>query len=56
VKLAEAGLIFCLAVHAIGGLRLLMLEAFGWTPRQRALAIGSVVASALLGSAFLISA
>ncbi len=56
VKLAEAGLIFCLAVHLVGGVRVLMLEAHGWRPSQRAAAIGGIVGAALLGAAFLIVA
>ncbi len=56
VKLAEAGLIFCLAVHLIGGIRVLMLESHGWRPGQRAFAIGGIAGAALLGALFLITA
>lgn len=56
VKFAEAGLIFCLAVHLLGGLRVLMIEAHGWRPGQRRLVMGSVALAALLGTAFLIGA
>jgi fumarate reductase subunit D len=56
VKFAEAGLIFCLTVHLIGGVRVLMLEAHGWRPGQRVFAISALVAAALLGALFLITA
>jgi fumarate reductase subunit D len=56
VKLAEAGLVFCLAVHLVGGVRVLMLEAHGWRPGQRTVAIGGIIAAALVGAAFLIVA
>jgi fumarate reductase subunit D len=56
VKFAEAGLIFCLAVHLTGGVRVLMLEVHGWRPGQRAFAIGGILSAALLGAAFLIVA
>ena len=56
VKLAEAGLIFCLAVHLIGGLRVLMLETRGWRPGQRNLAILGVASAAIVAAAFLIGA
>lgn len=56
VKFAEAGLIFFLAVHLIGGLRVMMLETRGWTPTQRSLAIGGVAVAAMTGALFLIGA
>jgi len=56
VKFAEAGLVFLLAVHLIGGLRLLMIETHGWRPGQQTFAIASVVVAALAGAGFLIKA
>jgi fumarate reductase subunit D len=56
VKFAEAGLIFCLAVHLVGGVRVLMLEAHGWRPGQRAIAISGIVGAALVGATFLLVA
>lgn len=56
VKFAEAGLIFCLAVHLAGGVRVLLLETHGWRPGQRAMAIGGICAAALLGALFIITA
>lgn len=35
VKTAEFGLVFLLAVHMFGGLRLLALEFLPWSPRQK---------------------
>lgn len=35
VKLAEAGLVFLLAVHMAGGLRLLALELLAWSHWQK---------------------
>lgn len=49
VKLAEFGLVFLLAVHMFGGLRLMALEFLPWSDRQKTLAAG------VLGVAFLIS-
>jgi fumarate reductase subunit D len=46
VKFAEAGLVFLLAAHAFGGLRLMALEHLGWTARQKT-AVAAVVAGAL---------
>jgi fumarate reductase subunit D len=56
VKFAEAGLVFFLAVHLIGGLRVLMIEAHGWKPGQRTAAIGGVAVAAVIGALFLIGA
>ena len=56
VKLAEAGVLFCLAAHLVGGLRVLMLETHGWRPGQRNLAIAGVIVAALAGAAYLIKA
>ena len=38
VKFAEFGLVFLLAVHLFGGLRLLALEFLPWRPIQKTLA------------------
>ena len=45
VKLAELGLVFLLAVHLFGGLRLLALEWLPWTPSQKTLAAGATAIS-----------
>jgi len=49
VKLAEFGLVFLLAVHLFGGLRLMVLEFLPWSPHQKTMA-GSAVALAFLVS------
>lgn len=54
VKLAEAGLVALLALHLIGGIRVMMIESRGWRPGQRTMAIGGIVAAAAAGLAFLI--
>ena len=56
VKFAEAMLVFLLAVHLLGGVRVMLIEARGWQPGQRNLVLASIAISALLGAAFLIGA
>jgi fumarate reductase subunit D len=56
VKLSEAGLVGLLAVHMLGGLRLLLLENFLWTGGQKAVAWLVVAAAALVAAAFLAGA
>lgn len=56
VKLAEFGLVFLLAVHTAGGLRLMALEHLGWSARQKSLAAGAVGLALLLSGTFLLRA
>ncbi|MCP3970777.1 MAG: succinate dehydrogenase, cytochrome b556 subunit [Rhodobacteraceae bacterium] len=56
VKFAEFGLVFLLAVHAFGGLRLLALELLPWTPGQKTLAAGAVAGAVLVCGVFLLNA
>lgn len=56
VKLAETGLVFLLAVHMFGGLRLIALEWLPWTPAQKTLAAGAAAVSAMVAGLFLIQA
>ena len=56
VKLAEFGLVFLLAVHMFGGLRLMALEWLPWTPPQKTLAAGATALSFLVATLFLIQA
>ncbi|MEM0987850.1 MAG: succinate dehydrogenase [Pseudomonadota bacterium] len=56
VKVAEFGLVFMLAVHLFGGLRLLVLEFLPWTPRHKTLAAGAVALSFLISTTFLLRA
>ena len=56
VKLAEFGLVFLLAVHIFGGLRLMVLEFLPWSPKQKTYAAMAVALSFFLSCSFLISA
>lgn len=56
VKLAEFGLVFGLAVHMFGGLRLMAMEWLPWTPSQKTLAAGATAASFLIAALFLLKA
>ncbi len=56
VKLAEFGLVFLLAVHMFGGLRLIALEWLRWRPSQKSLAAGAAAASFLIACLFLLEA
>ncbi|MEM7239300.1 MAG: succinate dehydrogenase, cytochrome b556 subunit [Pseudomonadota bacterium] len=56
VKLAEFGLVFLLAVHFFGGMRLLALEFLPWTPQHKTLAAGAVGLSVLVSGTFLLQA
>jgi fumarate reductase subunit D len=53
VKLAEAGLVFLLAVHLLGGLRVLVIENFAWRDDQKQLATIAAAVSVLVGIGFL---
>lgn len=56
VKVAEFGLVFLLAAHMFGGLRLLALEFLPWTSGQKTAAAGAVAASTLVAGVFLMRA
>lgn len=56
VKLAEGGLVFLLAVHVFGGLRLLALELLPWSDRQKTLAASSVAIAFLISGSFFLQA
>ena len=53
VKAAEIGLVFLLTVHLFGGLRILVIENFGWRDGQKQLAALAAALSALVAFAFL---
>ncbi len=53
VKLAEAGLVFLLAVHLLGGLRVLVIENFAWRDGQKQLATIAAAVSVLVAVGFL---
>ena len=56
VKIAEFGLVFLLAVHFFGGLRLLALEFLPWSTRQKSLAAASIAGAFLVSGTFLLRA
>jgi fumarate reductase subunit D len=56
VKFAEFGLVFLLAVHFFGGLRLLALENLSWSNRHKTLAALAVAVSFFIACGFLLRA
>ena len=56
VKAAEFGVVFLLAVHMFGGLRLMALEWLPWSAPQKSLAAAAVAASFLVSTTFLVQA
>jgi len=56
VKFAEFLLVFLLAVHMFGGLRLLALEFLPWSHRQKTLVALSAAVAFLFAIVFLLSA
>ena len=56
VKLAEFGLVFFLAVHLFGGLRLMALEFLPWSARQKTLTAAAVALSILVSGTFFLKA
>ena len=56
VKAAEFGLIFLLAVHIFGGLRLMALEWLPWSSKQKSLAAAAVAGALFVSGGFLLSA
>jgi fumarate reductase subunit D len=53
VKLAETALVFLLAIHLLGGLRLLVLENLTWLDGQKRLALMAAAAAMILAFLFL---
>lgn len=56
VKIAEWGLVFLLAVHMFGGLRLMAMEWLPWGAPQKTLAAGATAVSFLIATLFLFQA
>ncbi len=56
VKIAEFGLVFLLAVHMFGGLRLMAMEFLPWSPSQKTLAAGATATSFLIAVLFFMKA
>ena len=55
-KFAEFGLVFLLALHLFGGLRLLALENLAWREPQKTLAALALAAAFFVGCGFLLRA
>jgi fumarate reductase subunit D len=53
VKLAETILVFLLAIHLLGGLRLLVLENLAWLDGQKRLALVAAAAAIIVAFLFL---
>lgn len=56
MKVAEFMLVFLLAIHMFGGLRLMAMEWLPWSPSQKSLAAGAAAVSFLIAGLFLIKA
>ena len=56
VKFAEFGLVFLLAVHLFGGLRLLALEFLPWRDGQKNLAAAALAGAFCIACGFLLGA
>ncbi len=54
VKAAEFGLVFLLAIHFFGGLRLLALENLPWSGRQKNYAAAATAAAFCVAGGFLL--
>ncbi len=53
VKLAETGLVFLLAIHMLGGIRLLVIENLPWRPVQKEVATAALIVASLAALVFL---
>lgn len=56
VKLAEFGLVFLLAAHCFGGIRLLALEWLPWNGKQKTLAAAVFAIALAIATLFLLQA
>jgi len=56
VKLAEFGLVFLLAVHMFGGLRLMAMELLPWSAPQKTWAAGATAVSFVIATLFFLRA
>ncbi|PUB09795.1 succinate dehydrogenase, cytochrome b556 subunit [Yoonia sediminilitoris] len=56
VKLAEFGLVFLLAIHMFGGLRLMAMEWLPWSTSQKTLAAGATAVSFCIAVLFFMRA
>ena len=56
VKCAEFGLVFLLAIHMFGGLRLMALEFLPWSPRQKTYAATALALAFGISTGFFLQA
>ena len=49
VKLAETGLVILLALHLLGGIRVLLIENLAWQPGQKNMAIAAIAVAVFAG-------
>lgn len=56
VKVAEFGLVFLLAVHVFGGLRLMALEWLPWSAHQKTLAASAIALAIFIATIFFLQA
>ena len=56
VKLAEMGLVFLLAVHMLGGIRVLLIENLPWREGQKQIAAAALAVASLAAVVFLMRA
>lgn len=56
VKLAETGLVFLLAVHMFGGVRLMALEWLPWSAAQKSWAAAAAAGAFIVSMTFLMQA
>jgi len=56
VKIAEFGLVFLLAIHFFGGLRILALEFLPWSAPQKSLAAAAIAGAFFLSTTFFLQA
>ncbi|MGI9507112.1 MAG: succinate dehydrogenase, cytochrome b556 subunit [Geminicoccaceae bacterium] len=56
VKVAEFGLVFLLAVHFFGGLRLMAMEVLPWSDNQKTYAAAAAGVAFLVAAGFLLRA
>ncbi len=56
VKVAEVGLVFLLAVHMLGGVRLMAMEWLPWSDNQKTLAASAGAAALLISGLFFLRA
>ena len=53
VKVAETGLVFLLAVHMLGGIRVLVIENLPWREGQKRLVTAALILAGVAALAFL---